>query len=215
MTPTAAAALEDVPSLVPGDRLSRDEFERRYEASPHIPKAELVEGVVYVASPATLHHARPHIRLATWLGTYSAHTLAVEGADNVTVRLDEDNEVQPDLMLCRKESLRCREVDGYLEGGPELVVEVAYTSTSYDLHQKKQVYRRHGVSEYVVFLVRERAFRWFELVSGRYEEREPDDDGIYRSRVFPGLWLDSAAFLAGDLAQVLATLQAGITSRSE
>ena len=66
-----------------------------------------------------------------------------------------------------------------------------------------------------MFLVRERAFRWFELVSGRYEEREPDDDGIYRSRVFPGLWLDSAAFLAGDLAQVLATLQAGITSRSE
>ena len=214
MTPLAEAAWEDVPPLVAGDRLTREEFERRYEASPHIRKAELIDGVVYVPSPATLRHGKPHLWLAAWVANYCAHTPGVDGGDNTTVRLDDDNEPQPDLFLFRLDSLHCRpDEDGYVSGGPELAVEVAYSSTSYDLHQKKGVYCRHGVREYVVFQARERTFRWFELVSGRFEEREPDAAGVYRSRVFPGLWLDASAFLDSDLAAVLATLQAGIDQR--
>ncbi len=214
MTPLAEAVREEVPPLVAGDRLTRDEFERRYEASPHIRKAELIDGVVYVPSPAKNRHAEPHGWLATWLGLYVARTAGVAMADNGTVRLDEDNEPQPDVLLRSLDSLRCHlDADEYISGGPELAVEVAYSSTSYDLHQKKEVYRRNGVREYVVLQARERAFRWFELVSGRFEEREPDPDGVYRSRVFPGLWLDARAFLDEDLATVVATLEAGIEQR--
>ena len=42
------------PRILPlehGDHLTREEFERRYEAMPHVRKAELIEGVVYMPSP--------------------------------------------------------------------------------------------------------------------------------------------------------------------
>ncbi len=197
-----------------GDRLTRSEFERRYEAMPHLKKAELIEGVVYMPSP--VHHtvhSRPHAYIVGWLVHYCSATPNVDLGDNATVRLDADNEVQPDALLRIDSALggasRISD-DDFIEGAPELIVEIAASSESYDLHDKKKVYRRNGVQEYVVWRVYEEALDWFQLREGEYHRLEPDEAGIIRSQVFPGLHLDVKALLAGDLAAVLAAVRAGM-----
>ena len=205
-----------VPALENGDRLTRAEFERRYEAMPQMKKAELIEGVVYVPSPVRhRQHGSPHANLITWLGLYTANTPGVEVGDNSSVRLDLDNEPQPDALLfidpaCGGQ-VRISD-DGIIEGAPELVAEVASSSVSYDLHAKLHVYRRNGVREYIVWRVLEQAVDWFVLRDGQYERMPQDAQGLVRSEVFPGLWLDPAALLRGDLATVLAMVQQGLAS---
>jgi hypothetical protein len=161
-------------------------------------------------------HSLPHVNLITWLGTYSAATPGVEGGDNASLRLDLDNMPQADAFLritdpCGGQSRI--DPDGYVEGAPELVAEVSATTASYDLHVKLNVYRRHGVQEYLVWRVFDRAIDYFVLRDGHYLPLKPTARGIYQSRAFPGLWLDPAPLLAGDLAKVLATLQKGLASR--
>jgi Uma2 family endonuclease len=204
-----------IPPLVAGDRLTRAEFERRYTAMPDVKKAELIEGVVYMPSPvSTDYHAAPHCDIVTWMGTYRAMTPGVQGGDNGTLRLDLDNEPQPDgfLRILPECGGRSRTVDGYTEGSPELVAEVAASSASYDLHDKLNAYRRNGVQEYVVWRVWDRAVDWFVLRNGRYQLLALTADGYYVSEVFPGLWLDPAALVRGDLARVLSVLQQGLAS---
>ena len=197
-----------------GDRLTRDEFERRYAAMPHLKKAELIEGVVYVASPLRYkHHGQPHSDMMTWLGVYRAATPGVEVADNTTVRLDLENEPQPDALLrideaCGGQS-RISE-DDYVEGAPELIVEIAASSASYDLHDKLRVYRRNGVQEYIVWQIAEQKISWFSLQVGDYITLAADDTGVIRSRIFPGLNLQVTALLKGDLAGGLVEVQRGI-----
>jgi hypothetical protein len=55
------------------------------------------------------------------------------------------------------------------------------------------------------------AVDWFVLRGGRFEPL-PLAEGIYRSEVLPGLWLDPAAVVRGDLARVLQVLQQGLAS---
>jgi len=205
-----------VPALENGDRLTRAEFERRYEAMPHLKKAELIEGVVYVPSPVRhRQHGLPHAHLIGWLFQYTANTPGVEVGDNSSVRLDLDNEPQPDALLfidpTRGGQVRISD-DGIIEGAPELVAEVASSSVSYDLHAKLHVYRRNGVCEYIVWRVLEQAVDWFVLRDGQYERMPRDAQGLVRSGVFPGLWLDPAALLRGDLSTVLAIVRQGLTS---
>lgn len=211
-----------VPPLESGDalseplreRLTRPEFERRYAAAA-VTKAELIEGVVYVASPLGFQqHAEPHSRLDTWLGTYVAFTPGTRSGIEPTVRLDLDNEPQPDIVLMVDEAAggqaRLSE-DGYLEGSPELVIEIAASSAAIDLGDKKQVYRRNGVAEYLVWQVFENKIDWYALTDGDYQLL-PVDGGVICSRRFPGLWLAVAAMLRGELAEVLTVLQAGLNS---
>src|SRR5262245_19185229 len=205
-----------VPALENGDRLTRAEFERRYEAMPHLKKAELIEGVVYVPSPVRhRQHGAPHARLIIWLGQYTASTPGIEVGDNSSVRLDLDNEPQPDALLCIDPACGGQvriSADGIIEGAPELVAEVASSSVSYDLHAKLHVYRRNGVREYLVWRVLEREIDWFVLRDGQYERMPVDTQGLLRSEVFPGLWLDPAALVRGDLTTVLAIVQQGLAS---
>ena len=147
----------NVPPLESGDRLTGQEFERRYQAMPHIKKAELIEGVVYVASPVRItNHGRPHAQVMAWLTAYWVATPGVDMADNTTVRLDADNKPQPDALLRLEPEVggnsRVND-DGYLEGAPELIVEVAASSASYDLNDKLNAYRRNGVQEYIVWQI--------------------------------------------------------------
>ncbi|OCQ99672.1 hypothetical protein BCD67_14755 [Oscillatoriales cyanobacterium USR001] len=207
---------QDLANLENGDRLTRPEFERRYQAMPEIRKAELIEGVVYMASPLRFKsHAKPHGRLITWLGVYEASTPLIEMGIEPTVRLDIDNEPQPDgVLLISQESggNSTLSADGYLEGAPELVVEIAASSAAIDLGDKKRSYRRNGAQEYIVWQVFEPKIDWFSLQDGDYISLIPNEEGVICSQVFPGLWLDLNAMLQGDMQRVLAILQGGINS---
>ena len=210
-------SVERIPHLESGDRLTRHEFERRYTAMTHLKKAELIEGVVYMASPLRFNsHGKPHGNLIGWLWTYKIATSGVELGDNPTVLLDLDNEPQPDIVLLIHEDLggqaRIND-DDYIEGSPELIAEVAASSAANDLYDKKKAYRRNGVKEYIVWQTLENKLDWFYLQNGEYVLLEPDGDGVVKSRVFPGLWLDIQALYTGEMPKVLAVLQQGLNSQ--
>ncbi|MGF2034403.1 MAG: Uma2 family endonuclease [Nostoc sp. CmiVER01] len=206
-----------IPLLENGDKLSLYEFERRYNAMPNLKKAELIEGIVYII-PAALRfksHGQPHGWILTWLGTYEVATPGVALGVEPTVRLDLDNEPQPDaVLLINPEAggqARLSE-DDYIEGAPELIVEIAASSVAIDLHAKKQAYRRNGVKEYIVWQVLDQKLTWFYLEQGEYVELATDSNGILRSQIFPGLWLGVTELLAGNMQSVLTVLQTGLQS---
>lgn len=213
---TQASSLQLAPPpLESGDRLRRAEFERRYQAMPWVKKAELIERVVYMASPVRASHGLFHGFVMVWLGNYALTTPGVGLYDNATVRLDLDNEPQPDALLrLEPEAGGLSRVgdDDYIEGPPELVVEVAASSASYDLHDKFDAYRRNMVQEYIVWRVYDQQLDWWELAEGDYQALAPDEGGILRSKVFPGLCLNAEALLRGDLAAVLAAQQSALGS---
>jgi Uma2 family endonuclease len=204
-----------IPPLQNGDRLDRTEFERRYAAMPHVTKAELIEGIVYMPSPVSNDHSQPHFDLITSMGFYSAFTPGVAGGDNGTLRLDMQNEPQPDAFLRILATHGGRATvsdDGYIVGGPELVAEVGASRASIDLHAKFQAYQRNGVQEYIVWRVFDREIDWLVLRGGRYERLPPAGDGVLRSEILPGLWLNSAALVGGDMPAVLQVAQQGVAS---
>jgi Uma2 family endonuclease len=196
--------------LESGDQMSRTEFHRRYTARPDLKKAELVEGVVYVASPVRiLQHSRPHARVMMWLSHYVAQHPEVELDDNGSVILDDENEVQPDAFLTRTDVPSGASLDdaGYFAGPPDLIVEVAASSASYDLRGKKTAYERHGVREYIVWDVESARVHWFVLENGRYREVAADKDGMIESVQFSGLRLDVDALLNGDRKRLVAAVR--------
>ncbi|MCZ6679466.1 MAG: Uma2 family endonuclease [Candidatus Poribacteria bacterium] len=203
------------PPLKHGARLTQKEFERRYDAMPDLKKAELIEGVVYMPSPARMDiHSRPHAYIITWLGTYCAATPGTDFGDNATVRLASDgDEPQPDALLridvTPGGNSRISD-DGYVEGTPELIVEISGTSADYDLHDKLEVYRRNGVMEYIVWQTEDRRLDWFRLVEEQYVPRVPDANCTIESQAFPGLRLAVRALLEGNLGMVLFELQKGL-----
>ena len=210
--PTPPAA---IPPLVDGDRLDRIEFERRYSAMPHVRKAELIAGVVHMPSPVSLTHARPHIGLAGLFYVYRLATPGVFAGDNGTVRLGDDDEPQPDafLMIDPARGGQARvSADHYVEGGPELVAEVAVTSVALDLGAKLNLYLREGVREYLVWRVTAGQIDWFVRRGDRFDRLPVDAEGIVRSEVMPGLWLSPAGLVADDPARILPVLQRGLDS---
>jgi Uma2 family endonuclease len=194
--------------LESGDQLTRAEFERRYAAQADIKKAELIEGVVYVASPVrTDEHAQPHLDMGGWLVAYVARTPGIVRATDGTVKLDADNEFQPDLYLAwdAAHGGSARLEGGYLVGPPDLVVEISASTAARDLSLKKHVYQRNGVREYIVWQVYEERIDWFALdAEGVYQTLSANENGVVESVAFPGLRLDMPAMLRGDLATVLA-----------
>lgn len=192
--------------LQSGDVLSREEFERRYDASPDLKKAELIEGVVYVGSPVPVDHSRPQMRLAAWLATYESRHPGVEAHDNVTVVLPDGSLPQPDLLLRRQDGTSTISGKGYVEGPPELVIEIAVSSASIDLHAKKAMYERAGVPEYLVWRTLDNEVDWFALDAGRYAPLSAGGGGRIESRQFPGLSLSVETLLDGSLADLLALI---------
>jgi len=183
---------------------------------PRVRKAELIEGIVHMPSPVKLsQHSEPHGRLVTWLFVYADAVKKTQASDNGTVLLDFDNEFQPDVCLRIRPEFGGQSrttADDYVEGAPEMAVEVSSSSASYDMFTKKTAYRRNGVREYLVWLTRESRLIWWHLVEGEYVEIQPDTEGILKSTVFPGLWLHAEAMLEGDLGRVLNVLQAGLAA---
>jgi hypothetical protein len=204
------------PPLENGDRLTADEFERRYDAMPELKKAELIEGAVHMPSPVRFNaHGEQQADLITWLGVYRSGTPGVRVGDNSTVRLDIGNVPQPDAAMIVDPALGGQariDADGYLTAAPELAAEVTASTVSIDLGSKFQVYRRTGVREYVVWRVEDGAVDWFVLHGDTYARLPLNDAGLYASEVFPGLWLDPAALVRGDIARVLETVRLGMSS---
>lgn len=202
--------------LEPGDHLTREEFERRYDAMPGLKKAELIDGVVHMPSPVRWNrHASPHAHVLGWLVVYEASTSGTQAGDNGSLRLDLENEPQPDaaLIILPGHGGRARiSRDDFLEGGPELVVEVAASSVSIDLNSKLRTYQNNGVQEYLIWRVLQQQVDWFVLRAGRNEPLTPQPDDTLRSEAFPGLWLARGALVQRDLATVLATLRQGLAS---
>ncbi len=204
---TIANSAPTLTILENGDRLNRIEFERRYTASK-IKKAELIEGLVYVESSVRFNtHAKPHAQIVAWLGTYQAVSSDLKVGINPTVRLDDENEPQPDAVLFRLGGNAQIDSDAYIAGFPELIVEIAASTISYDLQAKKCSYERNGVKEYIVWRTLDQQIDWFVLENGQYKNLAPDTAGIIHSIEFEGLRLNVSAILNGDMSIVLKTLQ--------
>lgn len=210
---TASPAAGGVPPLQPGDNLGREEFLRLWQQHPEIKRAELLAGVVYMPSPLSVQHGNADNRVGTLFGYYALQTPGTEAGNNATTMLLEDVP-QPDVHLrILPECGGATELSGpYLAGPPELIAEICLSSAAYDLHQKKDLYEKAGVREYLAVLLFERTLHWHVLRDGKFDLLPPDGDGIHRSRVFPGLWLDGAALFARDDRRLLDVLHQGLAS---
>ncbi len=203
----------DRPEFHNGDRMSREEFHRIYEQMPESCEAELVGGIVYVASPLKRRHGTNHLPLGTLLFTYEARTPGVESGDNTTILLGEEGEPQPDLFLRILPEFggQSRTTDDdYVFGAPEFIAEITHNSRSIDLHGKRDDYARYGVREYVVVCLQEQRLRWFDLRAN--QELQPGADAIYRMHAFPGLWVHGPALLAKDFQAMMLALEQGLAS---
>lgn len=207
-----ATVEEDIAPLIAGDKLTRDEFMRRWEAMPSIKFAELIGGVVYMPSPLSINHGSRDNKISAWLAVYAAYTPGCDAANNATTYMLEEDAPQPDVQLRILPEFggRTRQEGIYIGGASEFIAETCLSRTSYDLHQKLELYRQARVPEYLAVLLRENEVRWHRLRGNAYELLPASPEGIIRSEEFPGLWLNVPALLAGDMAQVLATLQQGI-----
>jgi Uma2 family endonuclease len=206
-----------VAPLENGDRLDQKTFHKRYESMAEDVRAELIGGIVYMASPQKLPHSKTTHLVGRWLDAYMEKTAGTEVLPGATSILGPESEPEPDdCMIVSPESGGQTRVNkkGYLVGPPELIVETAATTESRDLHQKKADYEKAGVLEYIVVALRSQKVFWFSLQDGEYRAIKPSRDGIFRSRVFPGLWLDPQALLQGNRKQLLAVLHQGLASEA-
>ena len=208
-----APEIKTIPELHSGDHMSREEFHAIYEQTPEDFRAELIGGIVYVASPLKRRHGTDHPFLTALFVAYAGHTPGIEVGDNATVLLGHECEPQPDLLLRILPEFGGQSEttdDDYIKGPPELVAEIAHSSRANDLHSKYEDYRKHGVREYLVICLNENEIRWFDLKSDT--ELQPEKDGIIRVQSFPGLWINPAALLARDYTKMMATLEQGMTT---
>ena len=199
--------------LVVGQRLKRDEFLRRWEAMPEVKLAELIGGLVYMSSPVSSAHGTHNSLVIAWLVHYAARTPGCEAANERTwLMLEDVPQPDADLRILPEHGGQSRVEGVYGAGAPELTAEICLSSASYDLGPKLELYRAAGVQEYVAVILGESRVLWQRLVEGKYLYLEPAPDGLLRSLVFPGLWLDPQALLALNGARVLDVLGQGVAS---
>jgi Uma2 family endonuclease len=204
---------EKVLQLYPGQRLTRDEFLRRWESMPDLKKAELIGGIVFMPSPVTLEHGDVDNLVGGILSAYSAATPGCRPSDNATWFMLGDAP-QPDklLRILPEFAGNTRRQGRYGIGAPEFLAEVSLSSADHDLHEKLDLYQAARVQEYVAVLVESREVRWHRLVNGEFTLLAASAEGVYRSQVFPGLRIHAPALLACDAVQVYATLNEGLKS---
>ena len=209
----ATAVEQRIPPLVAGDKLTRDEFLRRWEAHPEIKNAELIGGMVYMASPVSVEHGDMEGNVGGWLWSYKTATPGTACGHNTTSFILDDTP-QPDvnLRILPEYGGTSWVEDKFLQGIPELLAEISRSSVAYDMHVKLDLYQAARIPEYLTILLHEQEIRWHVLKGDRYQLLAPDADGLWRSRIFPGLWLDGQALLTGNMPQVLARLQDGLAT---
>jgi Uma2 family endonuclease len=204
-----------LPPLVAGQQLDQPTFHERYEAMSPDTRAELVGGVVYMPSPMRGDHGTTDQAVAGWVFNYQVETPGVVGAGGATVKLDLKGEPQPDRELFIPAELGgqvARDSKGYFIGPPELVIEIARSSRAYDLGVKKAAYELAGVREYLIIELDPNRIHWFIRRGNQFEGLPPGPDSVYRSEIFPGLWLDSQALYDEDLVRLVAVLNEGLAT---
>jgi hypothetical protein len=196
---------------VEGLRLDQPTFHALYDAMPPGTRAELINGVVLMPSPVGPPHGRANALTIMWLGYYERNTPGVEALLDTSTALGLKSEPQPDaqLRILRECGGQTQTDRRFVHGVPELLVEVAHATRFTDLGPKYEDYERVGVLEYVVRAIEPDEVHWFVLRRGRLVDLAPGPDGIYRSEVFPGLWLDPEALLAGDIRRLQAVVDLG------
>ncbi len=208
----------DVPYVPPfqsGDEMDQPTFHALYETAPSGFRAELVGGIVYMPSPVSRPHAAPHGILSTWLGVYCSETDGTEFLPDATMIMSNDDEPQPDLSLIVSPDIGGQtsvSAKQYLVGAPELAIEVAHSTASTDLHSKKRSYERYGVRDYIVVVTKSQTVYWFTRRGAKFAALAADRYGIFKSRVFPGLWLDPSALFERSPKRLLATLRLGLAT---
>lgn len=211
------AKQHDVPLLCPGDHLTQREFHRRYEAYPDDTRFELIGGIVYMMAPAGFEHGKSGFDVCMVLGHYEAATPGVVGVSGATIILGDSSEPEPDAALLIMPEFggqtRLKKIKNkqYIEGAPELVLEVSHSTVAIDLHAKRNDYLHAGVLEFVVVCLDEQLIRWFDLPNDNM--LAVDRQGILKSYAFPGLWIDTKALVRRDAARLIATLEKGIASK--
>jgi Uma2 family endonuclease len=206
-----------VGALRNGDCMNQKEFHFLYEQMPEGFWAELINGIVFVAEPVGIQHGNNDLRLGTVLDIYRSKTKGVFAGHNVTVILGKKDEVQPDVVLRVLPAYGGQSKDTgkakarYILGAPELIAEVAYSSRSIDLHLKRERYTSAGAREYLVVCLEPETIYWFDLRNN--QELKADADGIFRSIVFPGLWVHAAGLLQLDYDVVMDVLNQGLKSK--
>jgi Uma2 family endonuclease len=208
--PSPTPAKSQLPVLEAGDQLDQPTFHERYKAMPEGVRAELIGGVVIMPSPLRVNHGTLHFKLGTWLTLFEAATPGTHAADNATDILGRNSEPQPDALIFLDGGQARVNDEGYLSGAAEFVAEIASSSISYDLHSKKADYERYGVKEYLVLSVFDQKAFWFVREGEKFVEMPAGADGIHRSRVLPGLWLDAAAMFREDLKRIHEVLNLGL-----
>jgi Uma2 family endonuclease len=197
-----------------GDCMTQPEFHEAYERMPEGFRAELIDGTVYVCEPLGRSHGSHDNMLSTVMGVYRAASPGIEACNNASVILGMDDEVQPDVLLrilpnFNGQSQHTSGEPSYIKGAPELVAEIAYSSRSSDLHFKKRRYEVAGVIEYIVVCLDPLQMLWFDLRNQK--SIAADDDGVFRSIVFPGLWINGPRLLNSEHS-VLDDLNRGLAS---
>jgi Uma2 family endonuclease len=210
----SAARKTQPPPLVHGERLDQKTFHERYEAMPSHVRAELIGGIVNMPSPQKRRHSVADPRLTVWLDDYAAETPGTELLSNATYILGPESERQPDASLVLAPEFGGRtwvDDEDYVHGPAELVAENSDATESIDLSAKKLDYERAAVQEYIVVALRQKKIFWFVRRRGKFKEITIKD-GILRSQIFPGLWLDPDALLRRDRRALRAVLQQGLAS---
>jgi len=194
--------------------MSSEEFLERWERMPALKQAELLEGMVYMASPIRIEHGYWDRRVSAWLSLFVDRVHGLGAATNTTVDLGERNVPQPDQIAYTKPEFggRSTVVRGVFTGVPELAVEVSYSSADIDHTVKKAIYSAASVEEYVVFDLLARKVTWWRLADGSYKKIPRGADGVRRSHVFPGLWLDERAFWIEDNERMFEVAAEGLAS---
>ncbi len=202
------------PPLRDGDCLTSDEFMRRWEAMPGLKHAELIDGIVHMPSPLSQKHSNLHVSMTLWLGMYAVNTPGCDADLEMTWLMGNRDVPQPDLTLrVLPEYGGQSRVEGeYAAGAAELVVEIAVSSRSRDLGSKLRLYERMGVREYAIAVAGQQQLLWNVHTPAGFQPLGAGNDGILRSRCFPGLWLDPAALWRFDRPGVLAVLQQGLAT---
>ena len=203
-----------LPPLVAGQRLDRDTFHARYEAMPPNTRAELIGGVVHMPSPMSLDHGDDNGPIFIWIDYYAESTPGIQSNIGSSLLLDELGEPQADvsLRILPEYGGQVRHEGGYIVGAPELVVEIARSSRRTDLGDKKTDYERAGVREYLIVELDPDRVHWFLRRGDHFETLASGPDGLFRSEVYPGLWLDPVALFAGDRRRLRAVVDRGFAT---